>query len=94
VSNLKHDIVRVESKREATIETSDEIPSTTIALLIMNSYEAKALMRFIASGSYNGLSSKTYTLIDTAASLNFVSKDLVVTNGFYKDCKMVPKLSI
>ena len=29
-----------------------------------------------------------------AASLNFVSKDFVMTNGFYKDCKTVPKLSI
>jgi hypothetical protein len=51
-------------------------------------------MRFNASLSYNGLSSKAYTLIDTAVSLNNVSKDFVVTNGFYKDCKTVPKLSI
>jgi hypothetical protein len=35
-----------------------------------------------------------YTLIDTASSLNIVSKDFVVTNGFYKDCKTVHKLSI
>jgi hypothetical protein len=44
--------------------------------------------------SYNGLSSKADTLIDTAASLYFGSKDFVVTNGFYKDCKTIPKLSI
>ena len=50
-------------------------------------------MRLTASVSYNGLSSKADTLIDTTASLNFVSKDFVVTNGFYKDCKTVPKLS-
>jgi hypothetical protein len=60
----------------------------------MNTYEAEALMRFPASVSYDGLSSKANTLIDTTASLNFVSKDCVVTNGFYKDCKTVPKLSI
>jgi hypothetical protein len=40
------------------------------------------------------LSSEADTLIYTAASLYFVSKDFVVTNGFYKDCTTVPKLSI
>jgi hypothetical protein len=60
----------------------------------MDPYEVEALMRFTASVSYNGLSSKAYTLIDTSASLDFISKDFVVTNGFYKDCKTVPKLFI
>ena len=60
----------------------------------MNTYEAEALMRITASVSCNGLSSKPDTLIDTTASLNFVSKDFALTNGFYKDCKTVPKLSI
>ena len=60
----------------------------------MDPYEAEALMRFTASVSYNGISSKSDTLIDTSASLDFVSKDFVVTNGFYKDCKTVPKLFI
>jgi hypothetical protein len=83
-----------EPELEAAIETADENPSTKNALVIMNPYEAEALMRFTAVVSYNGLSSKVYTLIYTAASLNFVSKDFVVTNGFYKDCKTVPKLSI
>jgi hypothetical protein len=58
----------------------------------MNLYEVEALMRFTAYVSYNGLSSEANTLIDTAASLNFVSKEFVVTNGFYKDFKTVPKL--
>jgi hypothetical protein len=39
-------------------------------------------------------SSKADTLIDTSASLNFASKDFVVTNGFYKGCKTAPKLFI
>jgi len=51
-------------------------------------------MRFTAFLSYNGLSSKAHTLIDTTALLNFGSKYFVVTNGFYKDCKTVPKLPI
>ncbi len=51
-------------------------------------------MRFTASVPYDGMSSKAAALIDTAASFNFVCKDFVVTNGFYKGCKTVPKLSI
>ncbi len=37
---------------------------------------------------------KADTLIDTAASLNFVSKEIVMANGFYKDYKTAPKLAI
>ena len=35
---------------------------------------------------------KADTLIDTAASLYFVSKEFVMAHGFYKDCKSAPKL--
>jgi hypothetical protein len=94
VNNLKPSIVKIEPELEAAIETVDENLSTATALVIMDPYEAENLMRFIASVSYNGVSSMAYTLIDTAASLNFVSKYFVVTNGFYKDCKTAPKLSI
>ena len=94
VINLKPNIVRNESKPESALETANENISTTIALVIMNPYEAETLMRFNAFVSYNDLSSKADTLIDTAASLNFVSKDFFVTNGFYKHCETVPKLSI
>jgi hypothetical protein len=93
-SNLKPNIVRIKSKPEAVVETADENLSTAIALVIMNPYEAKSLMQFTADVSYNGLSSKADTRNDTATSLNFVSKDFVMTNGFYKNCKTVPKLSI
>ena len=89
VNKLKPNIVKVESEPEVAIETLDENLSTPSALVSMNSYEAKALMRFTASMSCNRLSSKACTLIDTATSLHFVSKDFVVTNGFYKDCKTV-----
>ena len=51
-------------------------------------------MRFTASVSYDGLSSMAETLIDTIASFNFASKDFAESNGFYKGCKTVPKLSI
>ncbi len=61
----------------------------------MSPYKAEARMRFTFSVSYNGLSSKSHALIDTTTSLNFVSKDFVfANNGFYKDFKNDPKLSI
>jgi len=71
VSILKPNIVRAELKPKVAIEAANENLSTTVALMIMNPYEAEALMRFTASVPCNGLSSKADTLIDTAASLNF-----------------------
>jgi hypothetical protein len=91
LSNLKPNIVKIELGPKVAIETTNENLSTSS---VVNPYEAEALMRFTVSVSCNGLSSKLDTLIDTAISLNFVSKDFVMTNGFYKDCKTVPKLSI
>jgi hypothetical protein len=43
---------------------------------------------------FNGFSAKAYTLIDTITSLNFVSKEFVMGNGFYKDSKIASKLAI
>ena len=63
-------------------------------MVVMDPYEAEALMRFNATVVLNGLSAKADTRIDTAASLNFVRKEFVVANGFYKDCKTDPKLGI
>ena len=54
----------------------------------------KLFMRFNATVVLNGLSIKADTRIDTAASLNFVSKKFVMANVFYKDCKTAPKLAI
>jgi hypothetical protein len=36
---------------------------------------------------FNGLSAKADTLIDIIASNNFISKEFVTANGFYKDRK-------
>ena len=43
---------------------------------------------------FYGVPAKADTLIDTSASLHFVSKKCVMDNGFYKDCKTAPKLAI
>ncbi len=51
-------------------------------------------MRFTHTLSYKELSSRAYTLIDIATSLYFFSKEVVMANGFYKECKTPPKLSI
>jgi hypothetical protein len=51
-------------------------------------------MRFNGTIVLNGLSAKADTLIYTTASLYFVSKEFVVANGFYIDCKTAPKLAI
>ena len=51
-------------------------------------------MRFNATTLLNGLSTKTNTLINTPASLNFVSNEFIMANGFYEDCKTAPKLAI
>jgi len=40
------------------------------------------------------LSVKADTFIDTTTSLSFASKECVIANGFYKDCKTASKLAI
>ena len=61
-------------------------------MVVMDPYEAEALMRFNATVVFYGLSTKADTLIDTTFSLNFVSKEFVMATGFYKYCKTAPKL--
>jgi len=51
-------------------------------------------MRFNATVLLDGLSTKADTLIDTAASLNFVSKEFFMASGFHTYCKTAPKLVI
>ncbi len=82
------------SQPKATIEAIDGYVSATFAIRTMNPFELKALMRFLASVPYNKLSSKINTLIDTAASLDFVSKEFAMANDVYKDRKNGPKLGI
>ncbi len=71
---MKPNVVTYELNSEVVIKVEDESLSTTFALVIVDSYLAKALMRFTATVSYKELSSKADIVIDTAASLNFVSK--------------------
>ena len=72
---LKPNIITTQLESDAAIEAADKYLSTAIAMVVMDPYEAEALMRFTANVSLNDLSAKADTLIDTAASLNFVSKD-------------------
>jgi len=63
-------------------------------MIIMDPCELEALMRFAALVALIIFSTKADTLIDTAASLDFVSKEFVMANGFYKYCKTVSKMAI
>jgi hypothetical protein len=91
---LKPNVITTQLESNATIEAANKYLSTTATIVIMDPYKAEALMRFTADVSLNNLSAKADTLIDTAASLNFVSKEFLLTNGFYKSCKTAPKLAI
>ncbi len=79
---------------EASIEAADKYLSTSAAMVIMNPVEKVSLMRFTALVSLENISSKADTLIDTAASLNFVSKRFLNANVFYKYYKAAPKIAV
>ena len=51
VSNLKPNIVKLESKPEASAEIEDDNLTAATTLVIMNPYEVEALMKFTASVS-------------------------------------------
>ncbi len=51
-------------------------------------------MRFTTMVSQENLTYKANTLIDTVASLKFVSKRVLNANGFYKYCNTAPELAI
>jgi hypothetical protein len=63
-------------------------------MVVMDPYEGEALMRFNATLFLNGLSAKADTLIYIVASHNFMSKEFVLANCFFKDCKIDPKVAI
>jgi len=63
-------------------------------MVVIDPYRVEAPMRFNATVFLNGLSAKADTLIDTSASLKFLSKNFVMANGFYKDYKTAPKLAM
>ncbi len=71
-----------ESESEAAIKAGDKYLSATSALVVMNPSDKISLMRFTAVVSQENLTSKADTLIDTASSLNFVSKRFLNANGF------------
>ncbi len=77
---------------EVAIEATDKYLPATTTLVVMNPLEHHSLMRFTAMVFQQNLTSKAYTLIDTVASLNIVSRKLLINTDFYKYCKAAPKL--
>jgi len=95
VGALKPNIVTTQLEANATIEAANKYCNQQMLyMVVMDLDEAEALMRFNATMSLKILSAKSDTLIDTATSLNFVSKEFVMANGFYKDCKNTLNLAI
>jgi len=93
-NTLKPKIVTTQLEANAAIKAANKYLSPTTAMVVMDLYEVEALVRFNATVIFNGLSAKADTLFDTAASLNFVNKEFVMANGFYKDYKTAPKYAI
>ena len=90
VNTLEPNIVTTQLEANAAIHAANKYLSATIAMVVMDPYEAEALMRFNATVVFYGLSAKVDNLIDTATSLNFVSKEFVMANSCCKDCKTAP----
>jgi hypothetical protein len=81
-------------KSEVAIDAVDTYLSATTALVVMNPPENHSLMRFTDVVSQDNITCKADTLINTAASLNFVSKMFLNANEFYKYCKAAPKIVV
>ena len=94
VNTLKPNFVTTQLEANEAIKVANKYLSTATAMVVMDPYEAEDFMCFNATVFLNGLSAKADILIDTSASLNFVSKEFVLADGFYKVCKTAPKLTI
>jgi choline kinase len=90
VGVLKSNIVTTNLETNAAIEAIDKYVLATKNMVIMEPYETEPNMRFTASIFLNGLYTKTNALIDTTTSLDYVSKEFVLANGFYKVYKTAP----
>jgi hypothetical protein len=77
VGVVKPNIVTTNFETNAAIQAIDTYLSTTIALVFMEPYALDDLMRFTASVSLNGLTTKTNYGIDTPVALSFVNKKLL-----------------
>ena len=67
VNTLKLNIVTNQLEANKAIEAANKYLSAATAIVVMDPYEAEALMRFNATVVLNGLSAKANTLIDTTA---------------------------
>jgi hypothetical protein len=92
--DLKANIVTTQLEANAFIEATNKYLSVAIGMVVIDPYEAKALMHFNAILFLNELSSKQHSLIDTTISFNFMGKELFMANCLYKDGKTAPMLAI
>jgi hypothetical protein len=94
VSILKPSIVTTKLEANAAIEAANKYLLAANTQVVRDPYKKETLMRFNATVVFNGLSAKADTLLVTTTSLNLASKGFLMANGFYKDCKIAPKLAI
>jgi hypothetical protein len=67
---------------KAPIESVNTYLSATTPLVVTSPLENHSLVRFTIAVSQENITSKTDTLIDTATSLTFMSKNFLNANGF------------
>ena len=65
VGDLKSNINTNQLEDDGAIKASDKYVSAVVAMIVMDHYEAKALMRFSVGVSLNNFSAKADTIIDT-----------------------------
>ena len=94
IDNIPTDTLTNGMEPYEAIDAAAKYLSLATALVGMNPLETHSLMRFTDAVSQENKTSKADTLIDTAASLNFVSKKFLNANGFYKYCKSAPKIVV
>jgi hypothetical protein len=68
-TTLKPNIITTQLEANAAIEAANTYLSATNATVVMDPYEAKALMRFNATTLFNRMLAKADTLIDRTTSL-------------------------
>jgi len=79
VNTLKPNIVTTQLEANEASKAAKKYVLASTTRVVMDPYEAEALMCFNVVVVLNGLSAKAGTLIDTSASLNFISREFVVT---------------
>ena len=92
VQSVNSPIVIPNSTNQSII-ASHWLPSATV-LTIMDPNEPEPLMKLPISIEYDSLRYDTSVLIDSAATLNFVSQEFLIRKGLAGKCVRGPKIAV